>query len=152
MFVVKAGTPGAVNIRAAGAWAVNAASAIKRKRDGVNPVATDPVARQILRQQGLARDHVDAVQNNLTMLPQNQDVAVRKINGIDPQWSVLIINDDLHCLGEEKLRKLLDCLDLDIYTQMLAESFEGNWMNTSDNDELLDGALSEEPVTVAVTA
>ncbi|MEO3931354.1 hypothetical protein WMO79_00880 [Micrococcaceae bacterium Sec7.4] len=152
MFIVKAGTPGVVNLRAAGAWAVNAASAIKRKRDGVNPVATDPVARQILRQQGLARDHMDAVKNNLTMLPPDQDVAVRKINGIDPQWSVLIINDDLHCLGDNRLRALLDCLDLDIYTQMLAESFEGNWMNTSDNDELLDAAPLGEPVAAAVTA
>ncbi|HEX9230147.1 MAG TPA: hypothetical protein VF885_26395, partial [Arthrobacter sp.] len=149
MFVVKAGTPGAVNLRAAGAWAVNAASAIKRKRDGANPVATDPIARQILRQQGLARDRMDAAQNNLTLLPADQDVAVRKINGIDPRWSVLIINDDLHCLGADKLRKLLDCLDLDIYTQMLAGSFEDNWMNTSDNDELLDGTLSGEPVAVS---
>jgi hypothetical protein len=151
MFVVKAGTPGAVNLRAAGAWAVNAASAIKRKRDGVNPVATDPVARQILRLQGLARDYPDAVKNNLTMLPGDQDVAVRKINGIDPQWSVLIINDDLHCLAKDKLQEILDCLDLDIYTQMLAESFEGNWMNTSDNDELLDAAPLGEPVAAAVS-
>lgn len=137
MFIVKPGTPGAVNLRAAGAWAVTAASVVKRKRDGANPVATDPVARQILREQGLARDHMDAMQNNLTLLPPDQDVAVRKINGIDPQWSVLIVNDDLHCLPKDRLRKLLDSLDLDIYNQMLAESFEGNWMNRGDGEELI---------------
>lgn len=150
VYVVKAGTPGAVSLRAAGAWAVNAASAIKRGRDGVSPVSTDPVALRILRQQGLARDLMDAAANNLTMLPSDQDVAVRKINGIDPQWSVLIVNDDLHCLGEGRLRELLGCLDLDIYNQMLAESFEGNWMNSSDNDGMLDATpAAEEPAPVS---
>ncbi|MET3172919.1 UNVERIFIED_ORG: hypothetical protein ABIB52_000747 [Arthrobacter sp. UYCu721] len=144
MFIVKPGTPGAVNLRAAGAWAVTAVSVAKRQRDGANPVATDPIARSILRQQGLARDHMDAMKNNLTLLPANQDVAVRKISGIDPKWSVLIINDDLHCLPKNELRELLDCLDLDIYNQMLAESFEGNWMNETDNDAVLNGASVQE--------
>lgn len=154
MFIVKPGTPGAVNLRAAGAWVVNAASVIKRKRDGVNPVATDPIARNILRQQGLARDHLDAMQNNLTVLPADQDVAVRKISGIDPQWSVLIINDDLHCLAKDQLDKLLSCLDLDIYNQMLAESFEGNWMNVMDNEIKICGpsALGSAADLVAVNA
>lgn len=142
VFIVKPGTPGAVNLRAAGAWAVTAASAIKRKRDGSSVVATDPVARQILRQQGLARDYADAVRNNLTLLPENQDVAVRKINGLDPQWSVLIVNDDLHCLPEERLRGLLGSLDLGIYNQLLAESFEGNWMNRLGDE----GLLTDTPV------
>ena len=137
MFIVKPGTPGAVNLRAAGTWVVTAVSAAKRKRDGATTLATtNAIAKDILRQQGLARDHLDAQQNNLTMLPKDQDVAIRKISGIDPLWPVLIINDDLHCLSETALRDLLDCLDLDVYNQMLAESFEGNWMNKTDNDDL----------------
>jgi hypothetical protein len=144
IFIVKPGTPGAVSLRAAGAWAVTAASAARRQRDGMNPVSTDPVARNILRQQGWAKDHLDAAQNNLTMLPGNQDVAVRKLSGIDPKWSVLIVNDDLHCLPKDKLSALLDGLDLDIYTQMLAESFEGNWMNGTENDSVLNGPLAQE--------
>lgn len=151
VFVVKAGTPAAVSLRAAGAWAVNAQSAIKRNRDGETAVTTDPVARQILRQQGLARDYVDAVQNNLTLLPQNQDVAVRKITGVDPRWSVRILNEDLHCLGADRLRELLGQLDLDIYNQMLAESFEDNWMNICANDDS-PAAVVAEPVAAAVTA
>lgn len=154
MFIVKSGTPGAVNLRAAGAWAVTAASVAKRRRDGLNPVATDPVARKILREQGLARDQMDAVKNNLTLLPPDQDVAVRKLNGIDPQWSVLIVNDDLHCLPEERLRELLGSLDLDIYNQLLAESFEGNWMNTGDVIELIESAPATEAAEeqIAVSA
>lgn len=134
VFIVKPGTPGAVNLRAAGAWAVTAVSAAKRKRDGVNPTTVDKVALGILRQQGLARDLSDALENNLTRLPQDQDVAVRKISGIDPQWPVLIINDDLACLPADRLRELLGFLDLDIYTSMLAGAFEDNWMNTTDNE------------------
>lgn len=134
MFIVKPKTPGAVNLRAAGAWVVNAASAIKRKRDGTATTTVDPIALSILRKQGLAKDHMDAVQNNLKLIPANQDVAIRKIPAIEPKWSVLIINDDLHHLPKEKLRWLLDSLDLNIYNQMLAESFEGNWMNLSEND------------------
>ena len=154
VFIVKTGTPGAVSLRAAGAWAVNAASAIKRSRDGEPTVTTDPVARQILREQGLARDHVDAVQNNLTMLPQNQDVAVRKITGLDPQWSALILNDDLHCLGADRLQELLSQLDLDIYNQMLAESFEANWMNICANEEPPATAVAviAEPAAEVVAA
>jgi hypothetical protein len=138
MFIVKPGTPGAVNLRAAGCWVVTAASAAKRKRDGATSLtATDPTARVILRQQGLARDRADADKNNLTLLPREQDVAVRKIGGIDTLWPVLIINDDLHCLSADALQELLGLLDLDIYTQLLAESFESNWMNQTDNDALL---------------
>ncbi|GAB5079725.1 hypothetical protein [Arthrobacter sp. AD-310] len=144
IFIVKRGTPGAVSLRAAGAWAVTAASAARRRRDGASPVSTDPIARNILRQQGLAKDHMDAALNNLKLLPENQDVAVRKISGIDPKWSVLIINDDLHCLPADRMRSLLEYLDLDIYTQMLAESFEGNWMNRTENDQVLNGPLAQE--------
>ncbi|KIA72682.1 hypothetical protein ANMWB30_24500 [Arthrobacter sp. MWB30] len=143
MFIVKPGTPGAVNLRAAGAWVVNATSAAKRKRDGSTSVTTDPVARAILRQQGLARDRADAEKNNLTLLPADQDVTVRKISGIDPHWPVLIVNDDLYCLPQEKLQELLNCLDLDIYNQMLAESFEGNWMNWA-RDDMPSGVATEE--------
>lgn len=147
IFVVKRGTPGAVSLRAAGAWAVTAASAARRQRDGANPVSTDPVARIILRQQGLARDSRDAQQHGLTLLPQNQDVAVRKISGIDPTWSVLVLNDDLHCLSPDRLSALLECLDLEVYTQMLAESFEGNWMNSVENDpDLLAPVVQEDRV------
>lgn len=130
MFIVKEGTPGAVGLRMAGSTKVTAPMIAKRKRDGSSMVALpDPVAAQILRQQGFATNHADAAAHGLTLLPTDQDVSVRKISGIDPTWSVLIVNDDLHCLPPERLQELLDSLDVDNYLNRLAESFEDNWMN-----------------------
>lgn len=129
MFIVHPGKPGAVSLRSAGAWVVNAASKIKRQRDGLAPVQTDAVALGILQANGFARTRVEASQFNRELLPEDQDVAVRKISGIDPGWSVLIENGDLLCMPEDKLRDLLGCLDIDVYVSMLASVFESNWMN-----------------------
>lgn len=129
MFVVHQGKPGAVSLRAAGAWVVNAASKLKRHRDGLAPVQTDAVALGILQANGFARTRIEASQFNRTLLPEDQDVAVRKIAGVDPGWSVLIENGDLLCMPEEQLRDLLGCLDIDVYVSMLASVFESNWMN-----------------------
>lgn len=137
MFVVHQGKPGAVSLRAAGAWAVNPASKLKRAKDNLSPVVTDPIALRILQDNGYARSRVEASQTGRALLPEDQDVVVRKINGIDPGWSVLIENGDLLCMGEDKLRDLLGCLDLDAYLGMLASTFESSWMNSA-------GARSEE--------
>lgn len=135
MFIVKEGTPGAVSLRMAGSTKVTAPMVAKRKRDGSSMVAPpDPVAAQILRQQGFATNHGDAAAHGLTLLPTDQDVSVRKISGIDPTWSVLILNDDLHCLSPERLQELLDSLDLENYLNRLAESYEANWMNPDHRD------------------
>lgn len=131
VFIVHQGKPGAVSLRAAGAWVVNAASKLKRSRDGVGPVQTDPIALSILQQSGFARTRVEAAQTNRRLLPEDQDVAVRKITGLDPSWSAFIENGDLVCMGEDKLRDLLGCLDLDVYLGMLTHTFEENWMNSS---------------------
>lgn len=133
MFIVHQGKPGAVSLRAAGAWVVNPASKLKRRKDGLPPVHTDRVAMGILHANGYTRTHVDASQSGRQLLPQDQDVAVRRISGIDPSWSILIENGDLLCMEEAALRDLLGCLDLDVYLDMLASTYEKNWMNTADS-------------------
>ena len=133
IFIVHQGKPGAVSLRSAGAWVVNAASKIKRAKDGSAPTATNPVALGILQENGFARTRVEAQQFNRQLLPEDQDVAVRKITGIDPAWSVLVENSDLLCMDEAKLRDLLGCLDLDVYLEMLAGVYEKNWMNRADD-------------------
>jgi len=133
MFIVKPGTPGAVNIRVAGAYAITAASKLKRANTPTMSATIDDetgVARKILLAQGLTRSEKQVEQGGFTLLPTDKDLALRKLSGIDPLWPVLIINDDLHCFSEERLVELLGNLDLEIYNQMLAESFNGNWMNT----------------------
>lgn len=133
MFVVHQGKPGAVSLRAAGAWMVNPASKLKRRKDGLPPVQTDRVAMEILRANGYTRTRVDAQQSGLELLPEDQDVAVRRISGIDPSWNILIENGDLLCMEESALRDLLGCLDLDVYLEMLAGTYEKNWKNSADD-------------------
>ncbi|WP_311245304.1 MULTISPECIES: hypothetical protein [unclassified Microbacterium] len=132
MFIVHQGKPGAVSLRAAGAWAVTPASKVKRAKDQLSPVVTDPIALQILQENGYARSRVETTQTGRTLLPEDQDVVVRKINGIDPAWSVLIENGDLLCMGDDALRDLLGCLDIDAYVGLLASTFEVSWMNSAD--------------------
>lgn len=129
VFVVKTGVPGAVNLRTAGAWKVTAASAAKRHRDGAAPRQIDPIAKAILASNGLTVRSLDARINNMEMLPSDEDIVVRKINGIDPSWPMLVINRDLHHLDKQHLQMLLACLDLDVYNEMTANAFEANWRN-----------------------
>lgn len=133
MFIVHPGKPGAVSLRAAGAWVVNPASKLRRKRDGMAPVVTERVALGILQSNGFARTRMEASQTNRDLLPEDQDIAVRKISGIDPSWNILIENGDLLCMEESALRDLLGCLDLGVYLEMLASTYEKNWMNSAED-------------------
>jgi hypothetical protein len=126
-FVVHQGKPGSCSLRAAGARRVTEASRAKRQRGGQAPTVTDPVALAILRANGFARTRVEAHLHGCRLLPVDQDVAVRRVPGVDPAWSVLIENGDLLCMPEARLRELLGYLDLDAYVDMLAASFDKNW-------------------------
>lgn len=139
VFVVHQGKPGAVSLRAAGAWVVNAASRIKRQRNGDQDALTDRTAMSILASNGYCREKKQG--SSLKELPHDQDVASRRIPGIDPSWSMLVENGDLRYMSEDKLRDLLGCLDLDIYVDMLATTYEKNWKNhpeDQDDDEPID--------------
>ncbi len=133
MFIVHQGKPGAVSLRNAGAWVVNPASRVKRAKENLPPVVTDPIAMRILQANGFARTRVEAAQTGRELLPEDQDVAVRRISGIDPSWSILIENGDLLCMEEEAVRDLLGCLDLDVYLDMLAGTYEKNWQNRAED-------------------
>ena len=64
-------------------------------------------------------------------MPADQDVLIRKISGIDPTWSMLIVNEDLHTLSPQRIAQLQESLDLEVYTQILGETFTDNWKNTA---------------------
>lgn len=129
-FIVKPGTPGAVSLMAAGAWKVPAASQQRRAANG--EVATDRrhVAIEILRHHGWGTTTADR-RAGLTPVPADQDVLIRKISGIDPTWSMLIVNEDLHTLSPQRIAQLQESLDLEVYTQILGETFTDNWKNTA---------------------
>lgn len=67
--------------------------------------------------------------DGLAVLPDDQDVVVRRINAIDPTWSMVVVNDDLHQLPADRIERLIASLDLDTYVRMLEETFTKNWMN-----------------------
>lgn len=128
-FIVQPGTAGAVNLRNAGAWKITASVAARRERDNNQARTTDDTAILVLESNGLALSPRVARQRGMTPLPIDQDIAIRRISGIDPTWSILVINHDLANLGEQELQQLLDSLDLEVYLEILASGFETNWMN-----------------------
>lgn len=129
VFVVRPGTPGAVSLHNAGAWKVPPATQAKRLEGAPVPPA-DPIAAKILAHHGWAATSWMHAQNpKLTRIPDGQDVVRRKINSIDQSWSMVICNDDLAALPPAELRSILESLDLEIYTRMLAETFTNNWKN-----------------------
>lgn len=132
VFIVKPGTEGAVSLHSAGSWKVSAVSRAKREATGIHP-EPDHVAVSILRHHGWALTNWEARAGNgtesLNLLPADQDVVVRKLNGIDPTWSMLVANDDLHVLDPRELDRIISALDLEVYAQMLAETFTKNWKN-----------------------
>lgn len=130
VFVVHTGTPEAVSLHNAGAWKVTEASQAKRRQNGGWGVRRDPVAIDILRHHGWAKTRAEAsASDGLTVLPDDRDVVIRRINGIDPTWSMLIVNDDLYTLSPARVEQMISALNLDIYVQMLEETFTKNWMN-----------------------
>lgn len=133
VFIVRSGTPGAVSLHNAGAWKVNPASQAKRRESGNSSgIRRDPIAAEILRHHGWATQRSETIgRDGLTLLPDDQDVAVRRINGIDPTWSLLVVNDDLHTLPIGRIAQIIRALDLEVYIRMLDETFSKNWMNTN---------------------
>ncbi|MDO4254351.1 MAG: hypothetical protein Q4C81_04275 [Kocuria sp.] len=132
VFIVRDGTENARSLLNAGAWKVTAASQAKRREDGVGRAKRDPVALEVLRHHGWAKSRAEAsASDGLTVLPDDQDVVVRRINAIDPTWSMVVVNDDLHQLPAERIERLIGSLDLEVYTRILEETFTKNWMNAA---------------------
>ncbi|MFF3127006.1 hypothetical protein ACFVRD_32940 [Streptomyces sp. NPDC057908] len=132
VFIVHDGTDGAVSLHNAGAWKVTPASQSKRRESGSAGVRRDPVALEILRHHGWAKNRSEAsTSDGLRLLPDDQDVVVRRVNGIDPSWSMVVVNDDLRTLPASRVERLIGALALDIYTRMLDETFTKNWRNAA---------------------
>lgn len=132
VFVVKPGTPNAVSLRAAIARKVSATIAASREKKELPAVVrSNPVANQILLENGYAINHLQARQHQARLVPEDRDVIIGKVTGIEPHWHMLILNRDLMCMTEQERRKLISQLDLEIYASMLCSSFEKNWMNVT---------------------
>jgi hypothetical protein len=131
VFIVRPDTEGAVSLLAACARTVPPASMLKRRTSGHAATVRDPVALRILRHNGWAKNRTEAKDTDgLRLLPDNQDITVRRIPNIDPTWAMLVINDDLHTLSASKATAIIDALDINAYTALLAETYTKNWTNS----------------------
>lgn len=132
VLIVRPGTPDAVNLRNAGAWKVTPESQQRRRANGEAGVRRDATALRVLRHHGWVGTTSQArAGEGLNVLPTDQDVVVRKISSIDPTWPMLLVNDDLHTLPQQRTAELIAALDLEVYLEMLQESFTKNWRNHS---------------------
>lgn len=134
IFIVKAGTAHAVSLHSAGAWTVTPESRKRRARQGERSRVHQDLAVRILRAHGWAMSSVDVDHaaedgRSLTLLPEDQDITLRKISNVDQHWPVLICNEDLHLMTATHQRMLLDALDLKIYRQLLDDAYTKNWKN-----------------------
>lgn len=69
---------------------------------------------------------------DLTALPDNKHVIVRKISGIDPEALMLIYNKSLDPNNggdSAELKTLLNSLDAERYVSLAVSSFDTNWRN-----------------------
>lgn len=129
VFIVTEGTQGAASLHSAGAWKVNPASKLRRQRDGDRMQQIDHQVLGVLEELGFALDKLTAQSQNKQQLPGDQDIARRKVPGIEPTWNVIVDNRDLIELDEDTQRSMLDQLDLGVYVGWLAERFDKNWRN-----------------------
>ena len=132
VLIVKRGTPGAVSLHSARAKKIAAPVAARRKANDELPQRDDPVAEQILLANGAARHGG----TGLSKIPSDCDIVLERISGIDPTWSMLVVNQDLHCMSEDQRRWLLSRLDLEKYLGLAESNFEKNWRNRSPQPEL----------------
>ncbi|MEU7318442.1 hypothetical protein [Streptomyces sp. NPDC007083] len=133
VFIVRDSTmTDAVSLHNAGAWKVTPVSQAKRRESGAPGIRRDPIALEILRHHGWAKSRAEAGSSDrLTLLPDDQDVMIRRINGIDPTWAMVVVNDDLRTLPADRTARLITSLNLDVYTRILEETFTKNWRNAA---------------------
>ena len=140
-FMVKAGTPGAMHLKAASAKVITTAMQSKREKMGERPQQHDPVAAEILAVNDLQTKDI----------PLNKEATVTKIPGVDETWNILIDNRDLHMMDQEDIDFILDSLDYENYLALLSDSFEKNWRNVTPESIMAERAAEEAEAQAAST-
>ena len=132
VFIVKDGTAQSLSLHSARAKKISKDTALRRKKNDEKEHRDNPIAVQILRANGAARGGGQG----LSTVPDDCDIVLERISGIDPTWSMFVCNQDLHCLSEQERQGLLASLDLEKYLGLVESNFEKNWHNRSPQPEL----------------
>ena len=135
---MKDNTPGTMHLQIANARVIPPPTIRKRKQNDEMPRQPDPLAMEVLEKNGVP----------LKDIPDNKEPIIKKINGIEPGWSMLIENHDLYLLPKEQIEFIKDNLDYDKYLGLLRESFDKNWRNkTPELDRKKAGrAKNNDPI------
>ena len=62
----------------------------------------------------------------------HSEAVFQKVSKVDPEWNMLIRNDDIHELTEEEARDLISKIDFDVYVKELEKVYEGSWRNLTE--------------------
>ena len=121
VFYVKPDTPNAKSLIAAYGRKITPAQKKTRKREGLAEYdTTNTIAIDALAYQGVNMD---------TLLREGREPAIKKITNIDPAQAMIVVNEDLHLLPDNRQREILESLDIDAYIDMAASVYNDNWVN-----------------------
>lgn len=115
-------------LRNAVARVVTPSQKLTRQRTNQIAIQHDPYAKAILEKFGLLEKDI----------PIGKEAKITKVSGIGSDWHVYIENRSLFLLSEEEKQLLINNLDMDVYLQLLADSFNKNWSNkvaANDSDD-----------------
>lgn len=119
VFFVKDKTPYAVSLKYAISRAITPAIAARRKRDDERAVQHDPIALNILEQNGVKMDSISA----------SREAAQKAVSGVGEDWKARIENRSLYDLDIRQINALFAYLDLERYLELLNSAFTNNWKN-----------------------
>ena len=120
VFIVKDGTEGAIHLEAAIARVVTPAMKTKRSRDGDKATIQEYIPSQVMKANGVNLDSPEVA---------GKDITLRKVTNVEKEWYMLICNESLKHMSEDRIYQIADKLDLEKYLILLKQTFERNWMN-----------------------
>lgn len=121
VFLVKPDTPEANRIIKVAARKIPPATLKKRQNQGEPRVQSDPRAIHYFSLLGIKESDV----------PEDKEVKLTKVNAIDLDQRVLIINQSLYEQTDQTLNQIISSLDQEAYLNRLEETFNKNWKNPS---------------------
>lgn len=121
VFFMEKGTKfNCVHLQAAYAPSVNHASLMKRSKNGEPEVIVSREAEYVLSENG-----VKIINTGV----EKKDIATRKVTGIDPEWNVYILNQNLNELTDKEFNAIRNGLCYDNYLELLSNAFTNSWQN-----------------------
>lgn len=132
VFIMKDGTPGTVHLHSATAKKLTPAQIKKRRANNERLEQHDPIASLVLTACGENLNELNDGDGSI------KEATVKKVSGVEEEWSMLVLNKSLFELTDEEVDELLANIDIEKYLGLLHEGFEKNWMNDVPPEDTAD--------------